>query len=292
MKNEINIKNINELWQTRSCQSEQFINSRTASNDENLTSPTKNGGVFLSNLEASEHFWIEAQRQKKFSLMFYFVLLKYRDNFRKEICSREDMNPFNDTKKNKEYFASLPKKNTHIDNTCGFIRKSQLKQIAKRLHTPYHTLRTQMPKLEQGGFLIKKETGWYMISMSRASAKLGVTLQKLTIKASTKKELKEKLALLVLKRIKRKREKLTHKTISTMPLTVSNLTLAKKLGYKSANTAVKLQKKLEADKKIIIRRMTVVKTIKPEKAYCILKTYKDYNYKKPCNEIYIVKKTA
>ena len=47
MENKINIKNINELWQKRSCQSELFINSRIESFNQNLTSSLQSGGVFL-----------------------------------------------------------------------------------------------------------------------------------------------------------------------------------------------------------------------------------------------------
>ena len=236
--------------------------------------------VTQNSYEASDNLWIEAQKKDYFNQMFYFQKLKFRNNYNP--LSRIERNPFNDTKANKEFLEQY-KINIHADLSYGFIRKSELKQIAKQIKVPYNTLRSIMPRLETSKLIIKTFTGWNMISMEKAAKLLGIELKQLRVKAETQKELKLKLACNIIKRVKFKRnakfkkDKITHETNSKMPVILSCKSLAKKLGYKSAMTGSQREQQLEKMHKLEIKRF--------EPVY-------DIFWKRSCNELNIIKKAA
>lgn len=131
------------------------------------------------NLPQTVNFWAEAQRKGYKDLMFYFIKLKYRNNKQPKL-SKQELNPFNDTKLNKEFFEQQRAEekvrgyNRNYDRTGGFIKTSDLNKIGKQIKVPYHTLRTKLRRLVAHGFLIKTHTGYTMISMSKAAEIIGV----------------------------------------------------------------------------------------------------------------------
>lgn len=235
--------------------------------------------AFKDSYTASNEFWYKSQKAGMFNLMFYFTRLKFRDNYQKP--DKTEGNPFNDTKLNKEYFAKLKTenklKNNHCDLTYGFIRRADLKKIAKRIRVPYNTLRTIIPKLESSGFIIRTHTGWRMISMNKAAALIGINLKRLRIKANTKQELKSILAYNIIKKTIHKKNKVLHQTNNNMSITLSCKKLSEKLGYKSATTGSYREKTLEKDKRLIVFRQ---------------QPFYDYIWKRPCNTLILLKKTA
>jgi len=241
--------------------------------------------LYQNSYQASVEFWRKANEMNMFNLMFYFSKLKYRDNYNP--LTKQEKNPFNDTKLNKEYFAQLKAenklRNTHCDRTGGFIHKSKLKLVAKKIKVPFNTLRGLLPKLEKAGLIIPKGKGWRMISMTDAAKMIGVELYQLRIKATTKKELKSKLAYNTIKSIQHKAAKLLHKTYNDMTVKVSCSELAKRLGYKSAMTGCNRERQLERVAKLIIKRLTTVKVVLVDSVNNETYSY----YKNPCNSLHL-----
>lgn len=242
------------------------------------------GVIFFKNKnEASEYFWSEVNRKGLFSLMFIFTKLKFRNNYNP---INTKCNPFNDTKLNKEYFKKLRSEtNIFADLTGGFIKRSQLPMIARKIGYKENTIRIAIGKLTKLGLLKKTHTGWIIVSMSKASLIVAnINLPKLKIKGNTKDELKSRHAYCVIKRVGVKQGKVMHKTDDNVSATLSCRTLANKLGYKSAMTANYRERKLEVNNKIVVVRHEL-----ETKVFVDDYGNKIKEYKNPCNLLKILR---
>lgn len=230
---------------------------------------------------ASQQFWTAAREQGKFNIYYWFERLKYRDNFH-PVNRRE--NPFNDTAKNNEFFKEEQKR-VHTDYSGGFIRKSEIKAISRQLGTSPNTLRENIRKMVKEGLLEATFTGWRMISNKRAAALLNVKLNRLKLYEQDKEILKQVHTNSVIKSM-RKTQVVRHGINEHDAGTISCRKLAKRIGVKSAMTAIRMEKKLEAKFKLVVERF------KPEKV-CRLDEYETgmtghfvkggFVYRRPCN---------
>lgn len=213
---------------------------------------------------------------------FYFTLLKYRDN--KLVLSREDKNPFNDSKLNKEYLSKI---NKHADLTGGFIKKSELKEIAKKISVPYNTLHKWIPKMVSKGLLIVCHTGWKMISMKKAALIVGINIEKLVVRGKTKDELKCNQATSVIKAIQGRQGIVRHKIMmGKVPDAISCGRLAGALGMKSKMSGWIVERMMEDSGRLIVTRDF---KLERKNTGC---EEKEFEWKRPCNVLTLVKKVA
>ena len=294
--NKLYDKSITASRQSNGCITAASSNFKVSASQKVTPFPVKPEGVLLlkpvtqNSYEASQQFWTASTKAGLFTSMFYFVKLKFRNNYQK--LSKFEKNPFNDNKANKEYFAKLRAdhklKSNHCDKTGGFIHRDKLNEIAKQIHVPFNTLKTHIRKLESAGLIVRQSKGWKMISMSKAAIIVGVELKQLRIKANTKNELKEKLVYNLIKhtnlKMKKVEAKTSNKSSQPFSLTLSCMTIANRLGYKSAMTGVSREKLLEKKGRIIISRYKPEKVMLKKGAKTI-PLDSDYFWKRPCNTI-------
>ena len=207
----------------------------------------------------STEFWIAAEKAGLLSVMHVFTKLKFRDNIHKP--SKQDLDPFHDTKLNKAHFKEHPY-SKHHDSTGAFIKRSELKKIAKEIKIPYNTLRGKLPRMEAIGLITRTETGWYLISMLRAAELIGANLKRLRLKAKTKQELKEKITLSIIKFTRKVQDNIRSEANGNEVGVMSLRTLAERMGVKSHNTANRRIVKLEKQGNVIVQRSALFKITK------------------------------
>ena len=242
---------------------------------------------FTNSYEASEYFWATAQKLGIFALMQIFVNLKFRNNYNPyDFKDKTLSNPFNNTKLNKEFFSKI-KKMIHSDKTGGFIKRSELQLISKKIGYSENTVRINLGKLTHLGFVRKTKSGWVMKSITKVAELIGIELKRLRIKGNTVTETKNKCFFSIVNTIIRKRDKVTHQPKSNVPATISCKYLAEKLGYLSATTASKFERLLERQHQLIIKRSALVKTVLVDSL-----NNEIVMYKRPCNTLMPVKLTV
>ena len=232
----------------------------------------------VNSYSGSDLFWTRVNETKQFALYFAFCKIKFRNNKRK--LSKQEKNPFNDSKLNKEYLSHI---NKRADLTGGFIPLAELKQIAKQVGYTQKTLSVKLRELCRAGLIIKKHTGYVMISMIKAAAMLDVNLKRLKTWNNDRNVLKNKHALNVIKRVIYKKNKVTHGTHCSNAVTLSCKGLSSKLGYKSQMTGCKREKSLELKNQITISRHRPVKGTLVDSAES--SWWKRNLWKVPCNKL-------
>lgn len=235
----------------------------------------------MNSYESSDLFWTRVNEVGKLSIYFFFVKLKFRNNSRIP-KDKQGRNPFNDTKLNKEYFDNLKSININADLTGGFVKETDLYDIAKQIGYSYSTTKSYLNKLVKENLATRTHTGWLLTSMKKAAENLGVDLKRLRLKANTKSELKQKHAYNTLRRIKFRKDRITHETGSSMPVIISCKTLSTKLGFKSSATGLKRERELESKNRLAIKRFPTQRKY-GRSLIC------EYVFKKPCNELTILK---
>lgn len=230
----------------------------------------------MNHHKQSRKFWRFATQLGLRNYFYYFMLLKFRDNFRK--LSKAEKNIHNDRKANEEYLSTI---NIHADNTGGFISKYKLKITAKQINVPYHTLRKWIPKLVKKGLLIETYTGYKMISMTKAAAMVGIKLEKLVITGKTKDELKSNEIRSLVVAEKKRQEVLTHNKLDkkTMLGNISCKRIALAMGLKSATSGCRIEKIMERNGVLIIERGEKLIRINTHEEEC------EFLWKRPCNKL-------
>ena len=213
--------------------------------------------LFMGKLDNSIVFLAKLREQKLLTKWQLLNRIKFRDIIRDSESYYKD--------------GKLVKTNINIDNTGGVLLIKDFKSISSQLKINYNTFRLGVKELANLGWLIPINGGYIVKGQKRIIKEVlpNTNLKKVIIYADTKKKLNEALALSLIGNSQKKQlyEKTNGRSkhwkknkksilITGYELTMSTRGMMKQLGYKSASTISKLQKRLERIGKLKVERVS------------------------------------
>jgi hypothetical protein len=157
------------------------------------------------------------------------------------------------------------------DMNGGFIHKSRIKLISAELGINYNTFRKGVSRLVALGWLVPTKTGYRLVGHEVLFEQYASDLEikKLCVFAKTKKDLIKQLGITLIKnnlktqlyreyqgRTKNWNKNCISNFLADDRFTMSVRKMSEHLGYKSAMSSTRLQKKLEADGLLKVGRKT------------------------------------
>lgn len=175
-------------------------------------------------------------------------------------------------------YSNISSGKIKYDLNGGFIHKSSLQDLAKKLEIPYNTLRQRISEFKKLGWVIKNHTGWAIISWRKIASQYTEQLNKIKLFAKTKKELLNVISFQKIKKnlkqqfyakykfmSERWQKKHSKPILTEQEYSLSVRTVAKMMGYKSPVTGSRIEKRLVKAGKIKIEKH--FRTICPANEY-------------------------
>ncbi len=197
-----------------------------------------------------------------------------------------------------------------VDACGGFISFKEVKYIASLINTSRQNVNRLIKKFIELGWFIKTKTGYILIGWRKIAKRYGIELKKIRIFENSKKELMNKCGSIFLKRnigkqifkdrecsgLKKGRVNKIVKTLSKEhEYSVSVRTIATRLGYMSAMSGTRIEKKLEDTGHIKVERKRKSFVCKIEQYPLFLKAHPEMEnrcfvvgtgvYQRLCNNI-------
>lgn len=164
------------------------------------------------------------------------------------------------------------------DLNGGFLHKSKLIATAKELNISVNTLRQRLSDFNRIGWVNRTHTGWKLISWKKIVHNYQPNIKKIAFKEKTEQKLNEKLAYEIIERSIKKqvhakysyeskstRKNLAHALLSSSEFSISCRTLAKKLGYSSPATGIRMEQ--------ILKKQNLIKIEKRQRKLCDVEFY-------------------